>query len=651
MDVERPDVLAQPLAPHEARDVLAHRGRLVDAVRVLDLEQLHPVEVDDEVQARDRVRVRARAGLLAVPDVGPAHPAAAMLLRNQVRAVGPGVDQDPVHVRDPACGERLDHARVLAQRLVALDELVDGHVRLAVGDLVPALDGVAGERDRRLVDTPVVAVPADHDRVPVARAVADRLLGRLAQLDRGEPPAVGDALVAPQDACGLTDLVRAQRIERVSGHPTSLASRSSIVSRRTASRASPSRHTTTGGAARAVVVVLERVAVGARARDHHQVADRGRGQLGPGHEHVAALAVVADQLAGLGGTFPVDDRGREPLAVQHRLEVVAHSAVHRHVRVGAALDGDDLVERHQRAPDHRAAGLDDQPGGGVEVGVERIDGRLRVVGDRRRVLFGRVGDPEAAAEVVDREAAERGNCLGRTAEPLEVEQLRPDVDVQPEQLAAIARRDPVEQRRRRVERDPELRLRAAGVHRRVGDAGHGGVDPQQHGLSRAGEPLDPVDVVGPVDHDHPDPGRERVADVAVVLGVAVQQDVGGVEPGGERDRQLAGGRDVAPESLLGQHPRQRRARQRLRREVHVGGGMSRGERLQVLARRRPQSLLVRHERRRAELGRHVGERHAADGQPPLGVPPGRARQYVEKFARDHARGVSPGTRSAANWTN
>jgi hypothetical protein len=46
------------------RDVLAHRPRPVDAMDVLHLQQLHAVEVHDEVQAGDRVRVGAGALLL-----------------------------------------------------------------------------------------------------------------------------------------------------------------------------------------------------------------------------------------------------------------------------------------------------------------------------------------------------------------------------------------------------------------------------------------------------------------------------------------------------------------------------------------------------------------------------------------------------------
>jgi hypothetical protein len=153
-DLERLDVRRAAQAGHEPREVLAHGVGLVDAVAVLDLEQLHPVEVDDEVQPADGVRVGARARGLAVPDVGPPEPPLVIGLRQQMRAVGPGVDQDAIHVVDPSGGQRLDHARVAAQRLIALPELVDGHVRLLARPGLPAVDRAAVERDDGFVDRP-----------------------------------------------------------------------------------------------------------------------------------------------------------------------------------------------------------------------------------------------------------------------------------------------------------------------------------------------------------------------------------------------------------------------------------------------------------------------------------------------------------------
>ena len=72
---------------------------------------------------------------------------------------------------------------------------------------------------------------------------------------------------------------------------------------------------------------------------------------------------------------------------------------------------------------------------------------------------------------------------------------------------------------------------------------------------RGRQALQAVDVVGVVDHDQPDAGGDRVAEVAVGLRVAVQQDARRVEAGGQRDRQLAGRRDVAAEALLGEDAR------------------------------------------------------------------------------------------------
>ena len=249
-------------------------------------------------------------------------------------------------------------------------ELVDGHVRLAVGDLVPALDGVAASSET------APCRPARRRGSSRSRPRAGRSRGRgppawTARAARSRRTASGRSTPRSRRrmpaACRISSA--RQRVERMRGHPTSLASRS-------LHRLAPHREP------RLAVAAERRPAAGGRRcscsgasssrRRCTGITTRSptcrRGQLDAGHEHVAALAVVADQLAGLGRTLAVDDRGREPLAVEHRLEVVAHAAVDRDVGEGAALDGDDLVERHHRAPDDRAAGLDDQPGGRVEVG-------------------------------------------------------------------------------------------------------------------------------------------------------------------------------------------------------------------------------------------------------------------------------------------
>jgi hypothetical protein len=207
------------------------------------------------------------------------------------------------------------------------------------------------------------------------------------------------------------------------------------------------------------------------------------------------------------------------------------------------------------------------------------------------------------------------------------------VHVQPAQLERRLRLDPLEQPGRVVERDAELRVRAAGVHRGVRPAGHRRVDAQEHGLRARSQPGEPLDVVGAVDHDQADAGIERGGDVQVGLRVAMQQDLGRVEPRRQRDRELAGGRDVAAQSFLREDAHDRRARQRLGGEVDLRALVSAAEGAQVLARGRAQALLVDDERRGAELVGDVRERTAADGQAPVVCRGGGAGEDVEQRHR------------------
>ena len=79
-----------------------------------------------------------------------------------------------------------------------------------------AVTVVAGQRHHRPVGLAVRAVPADHD-APPGRLLAGLLaslqggqrgLGRLLQLDRGEPPGAADPAIAAQDRGRLPDLAR-----------------------------------------------------------------------------------------------------------------------------------------------------------------------------------------------------------------------------------------------------------------------------------------------------------------------------------------------------------------------------------------------------------------------------------------------------------
>ena len=82
--------------------------------------------------------------------------------------------------------------------------------------------------------------------------------------------------------------------------------------------------------------------------------------------------------------------------------------------------------------------------------------------------------------------------------------------------------------------------------------------------------LEPVDVVGVVDHDQPDAVLDRDGDLLVALRVAVQHDQAGVDAGLDCGEDLATAGHVESEALLDHHPLHGGARERLRREDHAG---------------------------------------------------------------------------------
>src|SRR3954447_18197559 len=81
----------------------------------------------------------------------------------------------------------------------------------------------------------------------------------------------------------------------------------------------------------AVVVVGHRVPVGARDRRDNDVAGPRVGQVGVLDQHVAGLAVLADDRARLAAlVHPVDHRRLVARAVEHRAQVVGHPTVDAH---------------------------------------------------------------------------------------------------------------------------------------------------------------------------------------------------------------------------------------------------------------------------------------------------------------------------------
>ena len=214
-DLQRRHLPQRP--PDQRGRVLApHLGPVGRGALVLDLQQRHAVQVDHRVQPGHVVRVRIAVRAAPVPHVRPADPQAAVPFGHQRGAVGPHVGEHQGHVGDPAPGQRLGQRRVGPEHLVALVPLIDGHVRLLAGQVLPARHRVAGQGHHGPVGLPVRAVPAHHDRVPAGRRIRrQRGLARLPELDRREPPARADPALAPQDRGRLPDLLRRQRVERM----------------------------------------------------------------------------------------------------------------------------------------------------------------------------------------------------------------------------------------------------------------------------------------------------------------------------------------------------------------------------------------------------------------------------------------------------
>ena len=167
---------------------------------------------------RERVPVRR----LPSPQVAPAEPPLAELLRHDRLAVGPHVDEDQAHVGKPASRQFGDHVGVLAHCDVDIVEFVKGEVRCDVRDMLEGHDGVASQVDSGFVS--LVVLPVEHDcercpphRIPRAPRL-DLALRRFLQFDGREPECVPDEPFPTQDGGGLPELVRRQRLQRVLRH-------------------------------------------------------------------------------------------------------------------------------------------------------------------------------------------------------------------------------------------------------------------------------------------------------------------------------------------------------------------------------------------------------------------------------------------------
>ena len=294
----------------------------------------------------------------------------------------------------------------------------------------------------------------------------------------------------------------------------------------------------------AVVVVRERVAVCAGHRRDEDVARDRIVQRRVADEHVAGLAMLAGDLEVLGGSCEraISDQRLVHRSVQHRPEIVRHAAVDRDPPRDVALDGLHGVERDRRVGHQRAPGLQQQSLVRAELRVQRAHQRLDVLAHRRRALRSRVGDAETAAEVVYREVPERRDRPHRSAEWLELEQLRADVEMQADEIQMRHAREPLDRVTGLLHREAELRIGLAGRDRSMGVTGDARSHPDQHRLTVVefrDDLLEALELVKGVEHDMPDPGSDCLAQLHAGLGVAVKVDPGRVKPGPECQCELA----------------------------------------------------------------------------------------------------------------
>ena len=168
---------------------LRHRR---DAV-VVDPDDLHPLDVDDRVEALDRVGVEVVVRARLDPAEGVAEMPAFLALDAEI-AGRPRVDADQRHVGDAAPRAGLDEGRVALHGRLDLEELLELDHRPRLGQEFLGDHLVIGDRHQQAPDADAAgAIDVDPglacDRV-ARREAAHHGLGRLVQLDHLEAKAI-----------------------------------------------------------------------------------------------------------------------------------------------------------------------------------------------------------------------------------------------------------------------------------------------------------------------------------------------------------------------------------------------------------------------------------------------------------------------------
>ena len=179
------------LVEHELRGVVPRGRRQRDHAVVLDVDDLHGVQVerDDQALDRPRISVLGRGGSHERQRPADQRRVVVVVLR-AVIACGPGIDHGEIEVRDTALAHRLLPPRILANNLLDTGEVLDQVGREPARHRGPRIDDPCAEVDEHLLDhlRPDVVHrderPPRHVRRPLKRQ--RRRLVRLRKLNHHE---------------------------------------------------------------------------------------------------------------------------------------------------------------------------------------------------------------------------------------------------------------------------------------------------------------------------------------------------------------------------------------------------------------------------------------------------------------------------------
>ena len=193
-------------------------GRHRHGARVPDFHDLARVQVDDQDQALDRVRVAVVAPVLAPVGDSANEPPPDFVRKAEV-ARRDRVDEHVGEVVDSALLAALDEARVGLCRCLCKIPLLTEHRWLNTWNLVPRDDLLVAHRDVDTVDALDLLVEHGHRDLSRYRVAlgepAHQLLRRLGQPQERKAGPLRKPLLGPNQGDGLLDLLTRERLEWV----------------------------------------------------------------------------------------------------------------------------------------------------------------------------------------------------------------------------------------------------------------------------------------------------------------------------------------------------------------------------------------------------------------------------------------------------